>query len=52
MIIVGVGAIIGMQIALRVSRKMREHMQQMAEQCRQMATQFEGRRRSEVVGRT
>lgn len=47
-IIVGLGAILGMQIAIRVGRKMRDHCEQMAEHCRQMATQFE--RRSKVVG--
>lgn len=55
-IIVGFGAIIGMSIATRLSRRMREGMNhQMREHCKQMAThcrkaaQFADR---EAVGRT
>ena len=48
---VALGAIIGLRpVARRMGRKMREHCEQMAAQCKQMTGQFGTR--GEVVGRT
>jgi hypothetical protein len=44
-----VGAIIGIRRASRIGHKMREHCQQMAAQCKQIATQLGGD--GEAVGR-
>ena len=48
---VAIGAVIGSRpVARRMGRKMREHCEQMAAQCKQMAGQFGTR--GEAVGRT
>ena len=49
--VVAIGAIIGSRpVARRMGRKMREHCEQMAAQCKQIAAQPGGR--GEAVGRT
>lgn len=49
--LVAIGAVIGSRpVARRMGRKMREHCEQMAAQCKQMAGQFQTR--GEAVGRT
>lgn len=49
--LVAIGAIVGLHSARRrIGHKMRDHCEEMAERCMEMAAQFAGR--GEAVGRT